>query len=328
MAKTNVGLAAFAVQVHESGAKYYWGGYGQVIESKEQAIAMSKSEYYQSRPELAKKVAALPAGTQVFDCRGIIDGYNMQKDGAEKIGYVPALDRNANSAYAAATVKGAIATLPKNVPGVILHKDGHDGVAIGDDTAVDIYSTGVASRRRAVTAGGWTHWYQDPDIVYLDDPTSPYTLTRLLKEGCTGEDVREWQRTIGVTADGVFGVKTRAGTIAWQKDHGLTADGIVGKNTATAAGWIWQSVEASSRIMVGKVNAELQHVRTGPGMEFPSIATEARGKEISFNFQASSAEGRVWYRDTAQSPSGQDRWMSSLYIQRISGVKPDELPLV
>jgi lysozyme len=43
--------------------------------------------------------------------------------------------------------------------------------------------------------------------------------------------IKEIQKKIGVTSDGVFGVKTTAAVKAWQKAHHLTADGIVGPKT-------------------------------------------------------------------------------------------------
>jgi peptidoglycan hydrolase-like protein with peptidoglycan-binding domain len=52
-----------------------------------------------------------------------------------------------------------------------------------------------------------------------------------LKVGSKGDDVKRWQRIIGVTDDGNFGPKTKAATQAWQSSHGLVADGVVGPKT-------------------------------------------------------------------------------------------------
>ncbi len=49
------------------------------------------------------------------------------------------------------------------------------------------------------------------------------------------DDVREWQRILGVTADGKFGPATTAATRKWQSAHGLTADGVVGPKSWSAA---------------------------------------------------------------------------------------------
>lgn len=81
--------------------------------------------------------------------------------------------------------------------------------------------------------------------------TSQFNLTRLLKSGCTGNDVKELQRELikrGYDlgkwgADGIFGTTKSMTTAAvknFQKDKGLVVDGIVGKNTAHALGWTYK----------------------------------------------------------------------------------------
>lgn len=65
---------------------------------------------------------------------------------------------------------------------------------------------------------------------------------RILKRGCTGEDVKALQiLLIGkgydcgkYGADGDFGSATDKAVRAYQKDKGLTVDGIAGKNTMTS----------------------------------------------------------------------------------------------
>lgn len=56
----------------------------------------------------------------------------------------------------------------------------------------------------------------------------------VLREGSRGEAVKEWQRIIKITADGIFGSQTKAATIAFQKQRGLTPDGVVGPATWAA----------------------------------------------------------------------------------------------
>lgn len=68
-----------------------------------------------------------------------------------------------------------------------------------------------------------------------------YNLTRVLKKGCKGNDVKELQKKLGTSADGIFGNNTKNAVIKFQKSKKLSADGIVGKNTAHALGWTYQS---------------------------------------------------------------------------------------
>ena len=63
------------------------------------------------------------------------------------------------------------------------------------------------------------------------DPTKMGTI----QLGSTGPAVVEWQKILGVAADGKFGPQTKAATIAWQTKNKLKADGIVGPATWTAA---------------------------------------------------------------------------------------------
>lgn len=53
----------------------------------------------------------------------------------------------------------------------------------------------------------------------------------MLKLGSTGEDVKILQKRLGLIADGVFGPLTEKKVIEWQKSNGITPDGIVGKIT-------------------------------------------------------------------------------------------------
>lgn len=55
-----------------------------------------------------------------------------------------------------------------------------------------------------------------------------------LREGASGELVRDWQGVIGARQDGRFGPLTASLTRAWQRARHLTADGVVGTST-----WAW-----------------------------------------------------------------------------------------
>jgi len=57
-----------------------------------------------------------------------------------------------------------------------------------------------------------------------------------IRNGSQGEAVKEWQKIIGVNADGIFGPQTEAATKQWQTERKLVADGVVGALTWAAAG--------------------------------------------------------------------------------------------
>ena len=56
----------------------------------------------------------------------------------------------------------------------------------------------------------------------------------LLKIGSRGAAVKSVQRALGITADGIYGPKTRAAVRAFQSKNGLEADGVVGPKTRSA----------------------------------------------------------------------------------------------
>ena len=62
------------------------------------------------------------------------------------------------------------------------------------------------------------------------------TFSGLVKQGSRGSVVKQVQRKVGVSADGVFGPATASAVKRWQKRHGLTADGVVGSRTGSKMG--------------------------------------------------------------------------------------------
>ena len=58
----------------------------------------------------------------------------------------------------------------------------------------------------------------------------------LLKNGSTGDLVKQLQTKLGLTPDGAFGPGTEKAVKEWQAKNGLTADGIVGEQTMAKMG--------------------------------------------------------------------------------------------
>ncbi|QBF48082.1 cell wall lytic activity [Janibacter limosus] len=66
--------------------------------------------------------------------------------------------------------------------------------------------------------------------------TARTNFTGLVRQGSRGTVVKQVQRVVGVSADGIFGSGTAAAVKRWQRSHGLTADGVVGPRTGSAMG--------------------------------------------------------------------------------------------
>lgn len=56
----------------------------------------------------------------------------------------------------------------------------------------------------------------------------------IYKVGSRGNEVVKIQKAVGVSADGLYGARTKEAVAVWQRAHGLTADGIVGYKTWVA----------------------------------------------------------------------------------------------
>ncbi len=85
---------------------------------------------------------------------------------------------------------------------------------------------------------------KNQNVIHYDitpPEETKYNLTRLLKKGSRGNDVKELQKCLDISADGIFGDNTKKAVKLFQKANKLWADGKVGKNTAHKLGWTYQN---------------------------------------------------------------------------------------
>jgi peptidoglycan hydrolase-like protein with peptidoglycan-binding domain len=75
-----------------------------------------------------------------------------------------------------------------------------------------------------------------PVPVQPSKPTGGGWYRHVLRKGARGDDVKELQRRLGVTADGIFGAHTEAAVRAFQQRKGLAVDGVAGPHTCAALG--------------------------------------------------------------------------------------------
>lgn len=77
-----------------------------------------------------------------------------------------------------------------------------------------------------------------------------------IKNGSKGEDVKTLQKILGLTVDGIFGVKTEAAVRDFQKSKGLTVDGIVGSKT-------WAALLSQSAVSIPGLVIENDFLNSG-----------------------------------------------------------------
>lgn len=116
------------------------------------------------------------------------------------------------------------------------------GAKVKKDTIIAIMgSTGKSTGIHAhigMTKIGSDTWLNPTNYNILPDK---FNLTRLLKKGCKGDDVKALQKALNIKADGIFGNDTKAATKKYQKAKKLyPIDGIVGTRTAHSLGWLYK----------------------------------------------------------------------------------------
>ena len=103
-------------------------------------------------------------------------------------------------------------------------------------------------------------------------------LRMMIRKGSRGEEVKQLQRLLGITADGIFGNGTEAAVIAFQREHGLVPDGIVGPLT-----WVALETSATPSIVYMPLSV---HITKSVGRPIKYLA-------IHYTAGSSSASGRA-----------------------------------
>lgn len=195
--------------------------------------------------------------TRVWDCNGLAEGiYELHTgvniDSKARFNYSEWCDPKGSDMSEMPRVPGIAVFIHSSSKGYITHVGYLLEPVEANNTAGDWW----VAEARGVMYGvvktklsqrGWNRWgamtkyYAYGDALEKHEETHPFG-TRLLKMGCSGEDVKALQETLislGFScgkwgADGEFGEATEKAVIDFQKENGLTADGIAGSKTKAA----------------------------------------------------------------------------------------------
>jgi hypothetical protein len=161
MKKTNIGLVEYANK--QKGKPYWYGTFGQ---TSTEALYRSKKMQYPEQYQWYCPTNQL--GKRVHDCVGLIKGYLWSADADAKPKYNPAQDVSANGMLSVCKKKGKIKDIPE-VPGVLVFKDGHVGVYIGNGEVIEAMGHAYGVKKTKLKERPWTHYGFCPWIDYIEE---------------------------------------------------------------------------------------------------------------------------------------------------------------
>ena len=165
MEKTAQGLIEYAKA--QLGRPYWYGTFGQ---------AASKALYDQKKNQYPRQYEWEYDGAtaKVHDCVGLIKGYSWYDIDTDRIVYVSNghPDIGADRLYSDAQEKGPMSTMPE-IPGLILHAEGHVGIYIGGGYAIEAMGTRYGVVKTRVDNRSWTGWCKSPYITYIEEAEIP-----------------------------------------------------------------------------------------------------------------------------------------------------------
>ena len=136
------------------------------------------------------------------------------------------------------------------------------------------------------------------------------------------DTVRALQQKLGVSADGVYGPKTRAAVKRFQRAHGLAADGVAGPQTMAALGVgtapkAKEADDSSATAPDGDAAATLQRIAQCESGGNPSAVSADGTYRGKYQFDRETWRAMGGTGDPADAPEAeQDRIAAALLAQR------------
>lgn len=211
-------IAVFS-RAYEEGWGYIWGGKGQTWTQRKQDTATNAA---------IKRYGKKWIGKRVVDCSGLwwlayntIGGYMYHGSNTMWRKYCaskgPLYEGNRTDGQ---PLKPGTA--------VFKVKDGnryHVGCYVGNGNVIEAQSTDKGVVMTPIER--WHEWGELVDMVFVDGQVE---IHRTLKQGMRGPAVKEMQNLLNqhganISADGIFGPKTKSALITFQSQYGLTVTG-------------------------------------------------------------------------------------------------------
>jgi len=184
--KTNFDFVSFLERSFVRGDRYILGGFGNILSA---GFIDSKCRQYSYNAE-NRSVLLQYIGRVAHDCYGILKAFvwgNTEGQG----NYVASQDRNETGAKNAAQEKGMISTIPR-LPGIAVWKTGHVGFVVDCSAAdyrdwivIENYGIQTGMLRRPLREGGWTDWFKDTYIQYVEREEHANMTTHTIAKGDT-----------------------------------------------------------------------------------------------------------------------------------------------
>jgi lysozyme family protein len=141
--------------------------------------------------------------------------------------------------------------------------------------------------------------------------------TTLLHRGSRGSTITVVQRVLGISADGVYGPRTRRAVIAFQRAHGLIVDGVVGPQTLGALGLAGaqglSGVGASQTSASSFELAKIAQCESGGNPSAISPGGTYRGK---YQFSRATWRALGGHGDPAAAPAAEQDQKAAELLQR------------
>lgn len=229
----------YYVGVRDAGTIYCWGFNYPTIITKE-TINEAYKDYHSSKYDRSyyDKKLREGEGKPGSDCSGMHYGLS---------GY----DTTAQGYYDKCTRKGLFSDMPIHdlcllFKGSSLTNITHTGIYLGNGQCIHLKNSKENCVYERVDNHNWTAWGYGNFIDYTNPLGSKPIITRTLKMGSKGIDVKLLQDQLikkgynpGIV-DGDFGNKTYAALKHFQADNNIAVDGIAGKQTVKALGMLWR----------------------------------------------------------------------------------------